>query len=320
MSKEKGKKEEVQKGFLSGYSDGGFHAHTLVREEEKTKEDGSHRHVFIIPTDEGSIMLMTEDDGSHEHYLWGTDADDCEWGSEHSHEIKLTDGTVLKTDLGGYHYHRNMLETTGLDGPHRHTITLPNGVKLISLTPGEFYRFFPTAQKDNPPLLSADSISDLIGGTTLAEQIVEMAKSIGLTVEKKNQEEERTVQAKIVKTDMKKRLVYGVVLEPLMDEEGQVTGEPDTHDDVYKASEIEKSAHFYLKNGRVIGDSHETIAGAHPVESYIAPVEFTLEEEVVKAGTWIIVIKVDDDELLDRIEKGELAALSMGGFGRRRKI
>lgn len=115
--------------------------------------------------------------------------------------------------------------------------------------------------------------------------------------------------------DEARQLVYGVVLEP--DSE-------DTQGDVITADEIEKAAHTFLLDSRIVGDSHrknqaDTIiqADAGVVESFISPVDFQMDGETIRKGSWVVAVKVHDPEMWAAIQKGEYGGFSIGGFGER---
>lgn len=119
----------------------------------------------------------------------------------------------------------------------------------------------------------------------------------------------KSVYAEIIKADDEKRLVYGVVLEP----DGV-----DAQNDTISKDEIERAAHVYLKDSRTVGDSHKKVAkAAHVVESYIAPTDFELGGQNVKQGTWVMVVKIDDDDTWNRVKNHELTGFSIGGFSKR---
>ena len=70
--------------------------------------------------------------------------------------ILLPDGETLEitTTVGGEHPHQLMVERTGLDGLHRHEITI-GGRTLTSLSPAEFAALAPPppseGEDDLPP-------------------------------------------------------------------------------------------------------------------------------------------------------------------------
>lgn len=108
----------------------------------------------------------------------------------------------------------------------------------------------------------------------------------------------------INKEDEEQQLVYGVVYEP--DAE-------DSHGDYMTAAEIEKAAHGFLKDARNIDKQHDFNPGVgEVVESYIAPADFTIGEETIKKGSWVLVTKASD-EVWDQIKKGQITGYSMAG-------
>lgn len=114
----------------------------------------------------------------------------------------------------------------------------------------------------------------------------------------------------IFKADNEKRIVYGVVLAP---------NEVDLQGDWMTLDEIEKAAHFYMMNSRTIGKNHEKQTVAVPVESYLAPIDFESDGQYggqeVKKGSWILGVKVQNDEDWEKIKSGEFTGFSVGGLG-----
>ena len=108
----------------------------------------------------------------------------------------------------------------------------------------------------------------------------------------------------LVNKDDKEQLVYGVVYEPDME---------DSHGDVMKATEIEKSAHKFLKEYRNIDKQHDFESGVgEVVESYVTPTEMEVGGETITKGTWVLVTKASDD-VWASIQKGEITGYSMAG-------
>jgi DNA adenine methylase len=119
----------------------------------------------------------------------------------------------------------------------------------------------------------------------------------------------------VVKAKTPKQILYCVVAEP---------GDVDYQNDFWDADEIEKTAHQYLLESRVVGDSHSKNAhgnlikaDAGVVESFIAPVDFEVGEEKILKGSWVIAIKVNDSEMWAAVEKGDITGVSIGGTGYR---
>lgn len=105
-----------------------------------------------------------------------------------------------------------------------------------------------------------------------------------------------------------KQLLYGIVYEP------DVT---DAHGDIMNSAEIEKMAHEFIVHYRNIDKEHNLIAGAgQVVESYVAPVDFEIGKSTVKAGSWILVTKANDEIWNDYLS-GEITGYSMFGIARK---
>ncbi|WP_144470976.1 XkdF-like putative serine protease domain-containing protein [Bacillus pumilus] len=108
----------------------------------------------------------------------------------------------------------------------------------------------------------------------------------------------------IAKADDAQRLVYGIVYEPNV---------ADAHGDYMTPAEIEKAAHGFLKDAREIDKQHDFEGGVgEVVESYIAPSDFEMGDEVIKKGSWVLVTKASD-EIWEQIQKGEITGYSMAG-------
>ncbi|TKI43397.1 XkdF-like putative serine protease domain-containing protein [Bacillus mycoides] len=119
-------------------------------------------------------------------------------------------------------------------------------------------------------------------------------------------------QVPILKTEEEKQLVTGVVYEPDVE---------DSHGDKMTAEEIEKASHTFMENYQHIDKQHDEVAGKGTVvENWIAKSDMTLGEQEVKAGTWLMTVRVDDTETWEEIKKGEVTGFSMGGFGERVEI
>jgi 2'-5' RNA ligase len=118
------------------------------------------------------------------------------------------------------------------------------------------------------------------------------------------------LQFPIAKAEGEQRLVYGIVLEP---------DEVDAQNDTIRAEGIQKTAHNFLaKYNREseMGYMHQRLGdiGVDLVESYIAPMDFTIGEESVKKGSWLITVKVHDDKLWADVKSGRLTGFSIGGI------
>lgn len=117
----------------------------------------------------------------------------------------------------------------------------------------------------------------------------------------------------VVKADAARRLVYGVVLEPDVE---------DTQGDIVSPDDVEKAAHGYVYDHirpDIIGDQHRQAAPptVRPVESFVAPCDFTMGDQTIRKGSWVLVGKIDDDELWQQVLAGQKTGWSVGGVGRR---
>lgn len=107
-------------------------------------------------------------------------------------------------------------------------------------------------------------------------------------------------------TTVEERFVFGVVLEPDV---------VDSQNDTYSAEEVRKAAHRFMEAHAQLGQQHTTIVTGKLkiLESYVAPVEFKVGEEVIKAGTWMLAIRVVDDGLWSMVKAGSFTGFSIGG-------
>ena len=117
-----------------------------------------------------------------------------------------------------------------------------------------------------------------------------------------------------------RRITMGVVLEP-----DDSLAQTDSQGDVMKSADIELSAHAWMERSQAAGLQHGAIVkGARVVESYIAPVDFTVEcsdgrVETVRKGSWVLGMRWPE-YIWKSIEDGEITAYSVGGYGIRTPI
>ena len=117
-----------------------------------------------------------------------------------------------------------------------------------------------------------------------------------------------TCTVPFIKADKAKQLVYGIVYEP---------DEVDAQGDEASAEEIEKAAHDFLANSRVLKMMHKGSAiQAAVVESYVTPEDFELGKQEVKKGSWVIVAHISDKKIWKAVVDGKLTGFSMAGYAR----
>lgn len=94
-----------------------------------------------------------------------------------------------------------------------------------------------------------------------------------------------------------------------------VPDEVDLHGDITDASEIRKACYNFNKFCRQPNLFH--ISGTDSfefAESYIAPVDMQIGEQLIKSGTWLATVQVHDDDLWEAIKSGEVDGLSIGAL------
>lgn len=120
---------------------------------------------------------------------------------------------------------------------------------------------------------------------------------------------EDTQAMEIVKTDDSQRLVYLVAVKP---------NTLDTDDQWFSIETVELMAHRFLVR-YALGEAHifeehtKKIPDVFVAQSYVAPVDFVLNEHNIVAGTWMVVLYVPNDEIWDKIMSGELTGASPRG-------
>jgi len=112
-------------------------------------------------------------------------------------------------------------------------------------------------------------------------------------------------QIRICKTD-EERFVLGIVLEPET---------IDSQNDVYSGQVIRNTAHDFMEKFQNMGFMHRGLINnaVKILESFIAPTDFIVGGQKVKKGTWLLAIRVVDDELWLKIKRGEITGFSIGG-------
>jgi len=114
---------------------------------------------------------------------------------------------------------------------------------------------------------------------------------------------------KILKTDTDTHYITGIVYEPLTE---------DAHGNYMTEAEIRKAAYWFAKNGDKVDLQHsfEQADGLSVVETYVSPADMEIEGMPVIKGTWLMTVEVQNDEVWDKVQKGEVTGFSMGGMGK----
>jgi len=124
---------------------------------------------------------------------------------------------------------------------------------------------------------------------------------------KKTEEVSDEITVPIMKREKDRQLVYGIVLE---------ADSVDTQGEFMKADQIEKTAHAYIQKSRVIGLGHTKVADAALVETVILHKGDVFYGTKIKKTSWAIGVFVKDAAIWKKVEKGEINAFSVGGFGK----
>lgn len=103
-------------------------------------------------------------------------------------------------------------------------------------------------------------------------------------------------------------IVYGIVYEP--DTE-------DAQGDAATAEEIKKAAYQFMEKVQVFKVNHDgENVDVKVLESYLAPVTFSIGKRKVKKGTWVLVTRVLDEKIWKAIKDGKLTGYSMAGYAK----
>ena len=126
---------------------------------------------------------------------------------------------------------------------------------------------------------------------------------------------EKTWTVELTKAlDEDRRLAYGIVLVPDV---------PDSQDDIMSAIDIEKAAHSFFVNSRIMDLQHQEslpASAAVPVESYIAPVDMMIGEHEIAKGSWVMVTYIPNDSIWEQVRKGAILSYSIKGYGVRTPV
>lgn len=114
---------------------------------------------------------------------------------------------------------------------------------------------------------------------------------------------------KILKVDDATHYITGVVYEPLVE---------DAHGNFMTEQEIQKAAYWFAKNGDSVDLQHdfEAVEKVYVVENYVAPCDMEISGEPITKGTWIMTVEVNNADVWEAVQKGEITGFSMGGVGK----
>jgi len=110
------------------------------------------------------------------------------------------------------------------------------------------------------------------------------------------------------------RFVFGVVLVP---------DEVDAQGEVYSADEVRKAAHSFME---LFGGQFKVMHKGRPVdgvqvlETYVTKAKEAHGGETFPMGTWLMGVRVQDDELWADVQAGEFTGFSIGGTALRERL
>lgn len=122
--------------------------------------------------------------------------------------------------------------------------------------------------------------------------------------------QDRNWTVPILKVSDEKHTVTGVVLEP---------ESTDSHGDIYSAGVIADAMEKFMMDYQRIGVMHRDFTKSSKlfiVQCFIAPQPMKLGNQLIKAGSWIMTVKVLDKGIWADIKAGRLRAFSIGGRAR----
>lgn len=121
--------------------------------------------------------------------------------------------------------------------------------------------------------------------------------------------EKAEFEFRILKIDKKQHIVGGIVYEPrAVDSQGDWTDKTEIEEAMYGFMEK------YAKDTKRIKVMHKGKPRFFPIVEVFQPDgDIKKGGQTIKAGTWWMMVKVEDNEVWELIEKGELTGFSMGG-------
>jgi hypothetical protein len=94
-----------------------------------------------------------------------------------------------------------------------------------------------------------------------------------------------------------------------------VPEEVDLHGDIVSEEEVRKACFNFNKHCMQANLMHMLHTDAFEfAESYVAPVEFMLDDRLITKGTWLATVQVHDDDVWGLIKSGEINGLSIGAI------
>lgn len=103
--------------------------------------------------------------------------------------------------------------------------------------------------------------------------------------------------------------VFGIVLEP---------NKKDGEGDSFTKEAIKGGCYQFNKDFLNQSYRHQHFLTKDKVaiiESYVAPIDFKLNDRVIKEGTWLMRSRINDPEIQKDVKNGVIKGFSVGGYG-----
>lgn len=128
--------------------------------------------------------------------------------------------------------------------------------------------------------------------------------------QKKTEKSEQYVP--IFKISEDEQIVGGIVYEPM---------KQDTQGDYATEKDIQEACYYFMEHTlkfKVMHKGNFITNKVRILENYIAPSDMVIENQKVKKGSWIIVLRILDKKIWKEVKEGKLTGFSMAGIARRR--
>ena len=112
----------------------------------------------------------------------------------------------------------------------------------------------------------------------------------------------------VEKADKDEQIVCGIVYEPdVVDAQGDQASE----------IEIQKAAYKFMEKVQTFKVMHKGAkVNVKILESYLAPIDFSIANKFIKKGTWLMTVRVLNKKIWELVKSGDLAGFSMAGYAK----
>lgn len=113
---------------------------------------------------------------------------------------------------------------------------------------------------------------------------------------------------RILKADDENHYVTGIVYEPMVE---------DSQGNYMTEAEIVKAAYWFARHGNQVDLQHsfKPLDSVAVVESWVAKADFSLNGEDISQGTWLMTMEIQDPDIWNAVQSGQISGFSMGGIG-----